>query len=337
MSDVEETGTIAEAEAFVDSIADAPSAKSEDEWLAENVTDEEPAEVEAPVVETPEAPAETTPEEQPEEAKPEEVTPEATPEEIAEYESSLLALRFDKWTTEDIEALSKEQVASLGKRAKARQTEVSKTLEERAARIKELEAQATTATEPPSGEPTVNADLRELLKPLREEHGDEFAGSLEKVFGSVIQRSESRVKQAEEVLAARTGLMEQTIYELTRQQLGDRFPGLKDPATWEKVFQKAVKFDGSDYRTEGGTVFSAASGMVRDAAKLLGLEDTLDAKRRESAAVEEQTRTNGLPTTRTETTPAKAMNEDDKETWIALEIEKGRPWEEVAREAGTLR
>jgi len=336
MSDQEETVATPEAEAFIDSIADAASSKSEDEWLAENVIDEEPEE--APAVETPEATTEeTTPEEQPEEAKPSEETPEATPEELAEYESSLLALRLDKWTTEDIEALTKEQVASLGKRAKARQTEVSKTLEERAARIKELETQATTKAEPPSGEPTVDADLKDLLKPLRDEHGDDFAGPLEKAFGSVVQKAEARAKQAEEALAARTGLMEQTIYELTRQQLGERFPGLKDPSTWEKVLSKAVKFDGSDYRTEGGTVFSAASGMVRDAAKLLGLEDALEAKRRESAAVEERTRENGLPTTRTETTPAKAMNEDDKETWIALEIEKGRPWEEVAREAGTLR
>jgi murein DD-endopeptidase MepM/ murein hydrolase activator NlpD len=308
-----------------DSLTDAVPAEAEDAWLAEN--DPEPEVAEEATEETPEA--------QPEEAKAEE-TPEYTEEQKAEHESALAALRLSKYTTEDIEALSREQVIRFGNLAKAQSAEANKALEERAAQIKELESKATEETEQPSGEPTVSEDLSELLKPLRDEHGDELVGPLEKALGSVAQKADARVQQAEKALAERTVLMERMIYEQSRHQLGERFPALKDPANWAKALEKVQGLNGVDYMPENGDVFAAASGMVRDAAKLLDFEDTVVAERERSDAEVERARTNGTPTTTTTTTPPKSMSEDDKEMWILGEIEKGRPWEEVAREAGTL-
>ena len=319
-----------------DSIADAVPAKAEDDWLAEN-----DPEGEAPVEETPTA---EHSEEQPETATPEESSPEPTPEEQAAYETSLASLRLAKWTTDDIESLSREQVVQFGTHVKARETEMGKTLEERAARITELESKATTETELPSGEPTVDLDLAEILKPLRDEHGEDLTGPLEKALKGVLQQSEARATKAEaatqaavEAVSQRNGLVEHTIYELTRHQLTERFPEFKDPDKWAKVRARAIKFDGADYMPESGDVFAAATGMVRDAAMLEGLTDAQETARRESDAKVEQTRTNGTLSTTTEQTSPKAMSEDDKDIWILGEIEKGRPWQEVAQEAGTLR
>lgn len=144
------------------------------------------------------------------------------------------------------------------------------------------------------------------------------------------------MQAAEEVVAQRNGLLEQTIYELTRHQLGERFPEFKDPDKWSKVLGRAIKFDGKDYMTEGGNVFAAAAGMVRDAAMLEGLTDAQEAARRESDAKVEQTRQNGTLSTKSDQTSPKSLSEDDKDAWILGEIEKGRDWQDVAREAGTL-
>jgi hypothetical protein len=319
-----ESENSADAGSLFDSITDAVPAEAEDAWLAEN--DPEPEVVE----ETKE-----TPEAQPEEAKAEE-TPEYTEEQKAEHESALAALRLAKYSTEDIEALSREQIVRFGNLAKAQSAEANKALEERAAQIKELEAKATKEAEQPSGEPTVSEDLKELLKPLREEHGEELTGPLEKALGALSQKATARVEQAEKALAERTMLMERMIYEQSRHQLSERFTELKDPDNWDKALEKVMRMDGSTYMPENGDIFAAATGMIRDAAKLLDFEDTLLAERQRSNAEVERARTNGTPTTTTTTTPPKSMSEDDKEMWILEEIEKGRPWEEVAREAGTL-
>ena len=322
-----------------DSTTDVKESDSEDAWLLKH--DKPDPDV---VVEETAAEKEST-ETQAEKLKVEEVTETLSEEDQEAYQKALSALRMDNYETEELDGMSREQVLKLGERAAKRQAKTSKALQERADEIKALkESKATEEAEHVSAEPTATKDLTDLLKPLQDEYGDTLTGPLGKVLNGVLSNADARVKQAElaiehgkQALADRTSLLEQTVYELSRQRLVERFPEMNDPQRWQEVAKKANGFDVNEYVTEGGTVFTAAEGMVRDAAKLLGLKDTLVASKETESNEEASIRDQSTPTARSETVPPKAMTADQKEDWILARLEDpndGRDWKALQKAAG---
>ena len=102
--------------------------------------------------------------------------------------------------------------------------------------------------------------------------------------------------------------------ERAREQLSDRFPGLKDDSVFDQVSKKLeILAKTGAYADVAPTVQKRILVCMEDACRLAKVEATGDAEaeRRRTKEVS-QTRSNGQPITSSRRTPGKTKNQDER-------------------------
>lgn len=202
------------------------------------------------------------------------------------YERAVQALRFAKFTSKDLEALSRERIIAIGTAFAENAEKVNAKLREDAEKKKQEEAASRAKTET-KAEAKVQPvdDLRSKAKPILDFLGDTEAGeALVNLLGEV--RAEAATQSKAEVEQLRGSLEKafEVVVELRMERARERLPEsirkLADDATFQsKIAPKAMSFmqlqDGA-----GNRIYDFDSA-VRDAA-LTVLGDPL-AKKVESA------------------------------------------------------
>lgn len=202
------------------------------------------------------------------------------------YERAVQALRFAKFTSKDLEALSRERVIAIGTAFAENAERVNAKLREEAEKKKQEEAASRSKTET-KAEAKVQPvdDLRSKAKPILDflgdpEAGEALVGLLGEVRAEAATQSKAEVEQLRGSLEKAFEVVVELRMERARERLPESIRKLADDATFQtKIAPKAMSFmqlqDGA-----GNRVYDFDSA-VRDAALTI-LGDPL-AKKVESA------------------------------------------------------
>lgn len=292
--------------------ADQAAEAAEDAWLdalpLEEGDEAPPQEAAAKAVEPEEsAPVEDQREPEADEAAPEPETEQsgaAEPEDAEDFEKALTALRFEKTPDSVIESLSRKALIEWGLKVRHRQIARDVELADIAKRRKELERQqATGATEPISAEPTVASDLASL-DPVFRELGEEAGGALKAHLERMEQRMTQRTQELQGALQSAQARAAEAEVGALRDRLGERFPGLRDEASFAKV---ADKMNALAELVQAGK-YEAASieTLMLDATRLVGLQEKAPGRARdtETARRIEAAKGDGVPSSESKRTDA---------------------------------
>lgn len=239
-----------------------------------------------------------------------------------EYEAALKALRYDFGDDASIliQGRSREELISLGKRAKQRQRELSLRLQEQSERAKSQQA-TETSPEPAETAQAVQPTKawQERISNLADHLGldDEATGELAAVIqGAASELVAPVLKTARDNDAAVAYLVESRMQE----RLAREVPGLEDDATWKKVVNKAqilLRSPGSGYTVE--SAFDDAADLVT--------RGGLSSARRGSETKSSRRRTSSQPTNpsrrSTEAHKPTKMSEDERQFAIFERLYRG--------------
>lgn len=310
-----------------DPAADEAASHAEDAFLAALTDEGEPAEPEA----EPEAAAPEP--EQPADTEPEPTAAEPTAD-AEDYQKALTALRFEGLDSL-AETLSREQLITAGLKLREKQTARDVTLAENAKRLKELESklEATATGEPSSAEPTPEPDFTELdpvLGELSEEAGKALKGYIQKQAQLQAQRDQ----QFSQALMSAQAQAVQLQLDSLRGRLGERFPGLREDASFGQVTEKMSLL--SELISSGKYQADSAEQVMIDAARIVGLEEQRpDVK---SAQRLEEARQNGTPSPETKRSEQSKTRNADPESEVLAYLEEhpgdvggaGNVWRQMA-------
>lgn len=150
---------------------------------------------------------------------------ERTPEQRKALARAVAALRFEKFTDQDLDVMSDEQILRLGAPMAERQAAES---QRRDAEARARNGNATAArTDSPADKgrnapPAEDDDVETAVKGFLDVAGEEYAEPFRKVVGALKQGFAARVESAEADL-------ERVLDMQARQSLRERFPQLDDP------------------------------------------------------------------------------------------------------------
>jgi hypothetical protein len=307
-------------------------AAADDAWLAANDPAEgetveplpAPEPLEKPAAEEP-APAEVEPEKAP------------APEDKDAAEKAIKALKLDGWDAKDIDSLDADALLRMGEKAGGRVKKRQEALDERAERIKELEAkvQATEDGGVHSAEPTAALDLDKVLEPHVAAISEEFGEDLGKHVKAALTAVAEAVKPPTEVPEQRTAQFRvamELALERGRERLSRTYTGLdmEDPDVFGPISERTESLvKTGDYRGISG-LYEAMQHAAR-----IEYGDPKPKEDPEVAASVSRAKELGQPTTRSSKQPARAMTEDERESAALLALEAGGSVEEARKAYGS--
>ena len=117
---------------------------------------------------------------------------------------------------------------------------------------KQVESKQTKVEpEPSSGVPAEPLDVSALVEPLTELFGEDGAGAFAKVFGgaatNVLGAVDAKLSEADKRVDRVEGWTRELLYAYGRQQLGERFPGLKEDAKFAKFKARCERQTKADW------------------------------------------------------------------------------------------
>lgn len=164
----------------------------------------------------------------------------------------------------------------------AHRAKVDKDVNQRLAKLSEYETKQKTApateTQPRSEEPAGQGlNLAEAAKPLLDVLAlDESAlPAVEKFAKSILGAAEQRIAALEATVRGTTDAFTSDMASLTRDQLAERFQGLKDDAVWPRVEARMDALAATGFYAEAApTMRGKLSKLMADACLLEGLPET---------------------------------------------------------------
>lgn len=235
-------------------------------------------------------------------------------------EGATKALRLAGYPQAAIDAADDATLAQWAEESKERERGRNQTLEERASRIKELEdrldghrqpkdeGKATETAEPSSDVPTAGPDLAKAFETLTETLGKDESAALEALIRPLIEHMDTQAAELKQLRGSvqtqeqRAASESQRKLAAVREKLGERFPGLSDADTWDRVGRKMTALATDPDYGSIDNMEEALTRLITDAAKVLDLEsvDPDQAKAAEQQqAAERETRARSQPTAST--------------------------------------
>lgn len=263
-----------------------------------------------------------------------------------EYQEALIALRRRaRMTSEDIGKLGRERAIEIGKQLRSDQQAQDKLSGELAQRQRETEeARKTKKSDKPEAKanPALaefdEKQLQPLLDDVGETAGKAITSTIKAMHGNNValaaQLSEARSQLAEmQAQIAETASLRESVQqlyaiagdnmaEMTRKELVDQFPGLKDKARYAKVRERMGKLASA----EGA--YSNPLDLMYDAATLEFRDELLAARETAKAA---KARANGTPMRPTNAFRSKPSNAESAEEAAAEAAFRGEGRDGIMR------
>lgn len=237
-------------------------------------------------------------------------------------EKARKALELDGWDDGDFEGMSEERIVALGKKAADRQSKISKELEAKSKQRTSEDGEAGEEDESAArvarrAEPESQADddLSEL-KPIEELFGEETSTAIAKYVQKALGLTKQQMQQVQQQLSAANEEKAERAVNEARSQLKDVYPELADEEVFDEVTEEMTNL------LKIPNKFKDMRGLMEAACRLHGLEAKQPKSSKSSAT--QQAKANGVPTGKTQVTPAKAMSLADRDDAALNAIFQGK-------------
>ncbi len=304
----ETTDVLAQAKVAVEATENAFLSK-----LFPEAKPQETAKAEVPAEAQEEAPAETTTESAPKaETDEKETKEEPKAESDPDWEKACTALKLDGVPDAVLEGLDRAEAIKWASKAKERHAKTAKELQEKAAKIKELESGRVTTKEA-DGKQAATADDDDPLAKIREAYGEELAAPLAKWMEKQREAYDARLRDVE---ADRV----RTLIDGARASLKEQFPQLDDPEKLEAVQSEMAAHV---HKYQDLSPHERAQMAMRDAARVLFF-DEVKASEAGKALASYRKKMTSQPTPPNGKTPTqKAMTSAEREEALLEAIFRG--------------